>query len=187
MGKPASITSTPSADQGLGDLHLLGQVHAGAGRLLAVAERGVENDDASRRVLSCRSCSSLVMGRVLRNGFRIGWWKDGSRCRRGVPTLGRPGQHQPRPRGTKTPVAESIGNHHGHWKTKKRHKRLEKPTIHKKTPRLFGPWGSIVLPVREYCANLTAEGWLKPATTTAKGCAKGSRDPSPVRQPIGTN
>ena len=30
-------------DQGLGDLQLLGQVHARAGRLLAVAERGVEN------------------------------------------------------------------------------------------------------------------------------------------------
>ena len=51
MGKPASITSTPKLDQGLGDLHLLGQVHAGAGRLLAVAERGVEDDDASRRCL----------------------------------------------------------------------------------------------------------------------------------------
>ncbi len=34
-------------DQRLGDLHLLGQVHARAGRLLAVAERGVEDfDDA---------------------------------------------------------------------------------------------------------------------------------------------
>ena len=30
-------------DQGLGDLHLLVQVHAGPGRLLAVAERGVED------------------------------------------------------------------------------------------------------------------------------------------------
>ena len=33
-------------DQRLGDLHLLGQVHARAGRLLAVAERGVENHDS---------------------------------------------------------------------------------------------------------------------------------------------
>ena len=36
-------------DQGLGDFQLLGQVHAGAGRLLAVAERGVEDGDATRR------------------------------------------------------------------------------------------------------------------------------------------
>ena len=36
-------------DQGLGNFQLLGQVHAGAGRLLAVAERGVENGDATRR------------------------------------------------------------------------------------------------------------------------------------------
>ena len=47
MGKPASITSTPKSTQRLGDLQLLGEVHAAAGRLLAVAERGVENDDAS--------------------------------------------------------------------------------------------------------------------------------------------
>ena len=40
--------------------------------------------------------------------------------------------------------------------------------------RLFSAW--------EYCANLTANGWLKPATTTAKGCAKGSRNASPVEQ-----
>ena len=34
-------------DQRLGDFHFLRQVHTGAGRLLAVAERGVENDDQS--------------------------------------------------------------------------------------------------------------------------------------------
>ena len=38
----------PQGQQGLGDLHLLGQVHACSGRLLAVAERGVKNNDASR-------------------------------------------------------------------------------------------------------------------------------------------
>ena len=37
-------------DQRLGDLHFLRQVHARPGRLLAVAERGVENDDSSRWV-----------------------------------------------------------------------------------------------------------------------------------------
>ena len=39
-------------DQRLGDLHFLGQVHAGAGRLLAVAERRVEDDDVSGCFLS---------------------------------------------------------------------------------------------------------------------------------------
>ncbi len=34
-------------DQRLRDLQLLVEVHAAAGRLLAVAERGVENDDRS--------------------------------------------------------------------------------------------------------------------------------------------
>ncbi len=34
-------------DQGLGDLELFAEVHAAAGGLLAVAERGVEDDDAS--------------------------------------------------------------------------------------------------------------------------------------------
>ncbi len=34
-------------DQRLGHFQLLGQVHAGAGRLLAVAERGVEDDDVA--------------------------------------------------------------------------------------------------------------------------------------------
>ena len=46
MGKPASITSTPSSLEGVGHLQLLGQVHAGAGRLLAVAQGGVEDDQA---------------------------------------------------------------------------------------------------------------------------------------------
>ena len=35
-------------DQRLGDLQFFGQVHAGAGRLLAVAERGVEDADDAR-------------------------------------------------------------------------------------------------------------------------------------------
>ena len=37
----------PQIHQRLGDLELFGQVHAGAGRLLAVAERGVEDRDRS--------------------------------------------------------------------------------------------------------------------------------------------
>ena len=48
MGKPASITSTPRSLKGVGDLELFGEVHAGAGRLLAVAQRGVENQDSVR-------------------------------------------------------------------------------------------------------------------------------------------
>ena len=36
--------------EGVGDLELLGEVHAGAGRLLAVAQRGVEDQDAIRIV-----------------------------------------------------------------------------------------------------------------------------------------
>ena len=36
-------------DQRLGDFQLLGNVHAGAGRLLAVAQRGVENANRPRR------------------------------------------------------------------------------------------------------------------------------------------
>ncbi len=38
----------PQVPQGLGDLHFLGQIHARARRLLAVAERGVEDSDHSR-------------------------------------------------------------------------------------------------------------------------------------------
>ena len=49
MGKPASITSTPSSVSALGDLELLGEVHAGAGRLFAVAQRGVEDDELAGR------------------------------------------------------------------------------------------------------------------------------------------
>ena len=46
MGKPASMTSTPRSCKRVRDLQLLGEVHAGAGRLLAVAQRGVENHQA---------------------------------------------------------------------------------------------------------------------------------------------
>ena len=47
IGKAGLDHVDAQLDQGLGDLHLLGQVHARAGRLLAVAERGVENHDMS--------------------------------------------------------------------------------------------------------------------------------------------
>ena len=53
MGKPASMHVDPQGQQGLGDLHLLGQVHARSGRLLAVAERGVKNNNASRIGMGC--------------------------------------------------------------------------------------------------------------------------------------
>ena len=46
IGKPASMISTPRSTKRLGDLHFFGQVHAGAGGLLAVAERGVEDLDS---------------------------------------------------------------------------------------------------------------------------------------------
>ena len=48
IGKPASMTSTPRSREGAGHLELLGEVHAAAGRLLAVAQRGVEDEDAVR-------------------------------------------------------------------------------------------------------------------------------------------
>jgi len=37
----------PQVGEGLGNLHLLAQIHACPGRLLAVAERGIENHNAS--------------------------------------------------------------------------------------------------------------------------------------------
>ena len=46
IGKPASITSTPSRAELLGDLHLLGGVQGDSGRLLAVSQRGVKDVDA---------------------------------------------------------------------------------------------------------------------------------------------
>ena len=50
IGKPASMMSTPSAGEGPGHLELLGQVHARARRLLAVAQGRVEDPDAVRVV-----------------------------------------------------------------------------------------------------------------------------------------
>ena len=46
IGKPASMMSTPSAIELLRQAQLLRRRHAEAGRLLAVAERGVEHLDA---------------------------------------------------------------------------------------------------------------------------------------------
>ena len=46
MGKPASMMSTPISSRSVGDLQLLVERHRGAGRLLAVAQRGVEDQDA---------------------------------------------------------------------------------------------------------------------------------------------
>ena len=80
MGKPASMTSTPRSHQGLGDFQLLGQVHAGAGRLLAVAQRGVEDDEAVGRLIqSCIRGSAetqkpwdlIVPGSVISNRIRV--------------------------------------------------------------------------------------------------------------------
>ena len=45
IGKPASITSTPEPRELLGDLDLLLGVERDPGRLLAVAQRGVEDVD----------------------------------------------------------------------------------------------------------------------------------------------
>ena len=76
-------------DQGLGDFHLFGQVHARPGRLLAVAERGVENYNLS--------------GCCIGHDFLVSchFWREHEWSivvvRR--PTLGRPEQHQPCPRG----------------------------------------------------------------------------------------
>ena len=46
IGKPASMMSTPIVVEQLGDLELLLERHGGAGALLAVAQGGVEDDDA---------------------------------------------------------------------------------------------------------------------------------------------
>jgi hypothetical protein len=46
MGKPASMMSTPISSSRLGDLQLFLVGHGGAGRLFAIAQGGVENDDA---------------------------------------------------------------------------------------------------------------------------------------------
>ena len=46
IGKPASMMSTPICVEQLGDFELLLVGHGGAGRLLAVAQGGVEDDDA---------------------------------------------------------------------------------------------------------------------------------------------
>ena len=46
IGKPASMMSTPIGVEQLGDFELLLVGHGGAGRLLAVAQGGVEDDDA---------------------------------------------------------------------------------------------------------------------------------------------
>jgi len=54
MAKPASMTFDPKLGQRLGHAQLLLEVHREAGRLLAVAQRGVEEDDAGRRP-ACRS------------------------------------------------------------------------------------------------------------------------------------
>ncbi len=70
-------------DQRLGHFHLLGQVHARPGRLLAVAERGVEDTN----IALAHDCVP-VWGGFVRCYLRsmLGW-----------PTRSRPGQHQPRP------------------------------------------------------------------------------------------
>ena len=47
IGKPASMMSTLQLGELARDLELLGAVHAGAGRLLAVAQRGVEDPDVT--------------------------------------------------------------------------------------------------------------------------------------------
>ena len=142
-------------DQRLGNLHLLRQIHARPRRLLAVAKRRVENDDSSRRVLFLSIL--FFFGHGQGSPQWVSHWMVEERNftpPSGVPTLGRPGQHQPRPRGTKTPVAESIGNHHGHWKTKRGTRDSKNQLSTKKPQGFFGPWGSIVLPVREYARTL---------------------------------
>ena len=46
IGKPASMMSTPIVVEELRDLELFLMGHGGAGRLFAVAQGGVEDDDA---------------------------------------------------------------------------------------------------------------------------------------------
>ena len=54
-GNPASMMSTPSAGQRPGHLELLGHVHARARRLLAVAQRRVEDPDPVRIGRACEA------------------------------------------------------------------------------------------------------------------------------------
>ena len=56
-GSPASMMSTPSASSARAMRQLRRHVHREAGRLLAVAERGVEDDDACGIVAHAFSCS----------------------------------------------------------------------------------------------------------------------------------
>jgi hypothetical protein len=46
IGKPASMTSTPISSSSAGDLQLFLERHGGAGRLLAVAQGRVEDQDS---------------------------------------------------------------------------------------------------------------------------------------------
>ncbi len=81
----------PEFNQGFGNLHLFLEVHARSGRLLAIAERGVENDDGTG--------SRINHGiRYLRFGRKAS--DLGNRLR--PPTPGRHGKRQPCPRGAAT-------------------------------------------------------------------------------------
>ena len=69
IGKPASITSTPSRSSWRAIASFSCEVHAAAGRLLAVAQRGVEDaDEFAHGVVSCG-----VSGATGGGSFSSGW------------------------------------------------------------------------------------------------------------------
>ena len=95
-------------DQRLGEFHLFGQVHAGAGRLLAVAERGVEDHNMSR----CGWVDGCHGVKLLKSRA----WKAWLVFDAGLPTLGRPAQHQPRPRRAPATLRDLLGHVRHHEK-----------------------------------------------------------------------
>jgi hypothetical protein len=80
-------------EQRVGDFQFFGNVHAGARRLLAVAQRRIEDSNGS--------CS----GHLLNPSIKSQGEKSKQHGGGSMPTRGRPGQHQPRPGGSKPEVS----------------------------------------------------------------------------------
>ena len=68
IGKPASMTSTPISSSRSATSSFSSQRHGGAGRLLAVAQRGVEDDDA---VVGGLVVSGRTLGGYALRAFRL--------------------------------------------------------------------------------------------------------------------
>ena len=69
IGKPASMMSTPISSRKSATSQLLLEGHGGAGALLAVAQGGVEDEDAvGVATLSVHFCGSVLIGFFFRSG-----------------------------------------------------------------------------------------------------------------------